>query len=275
MAGLSVIVLAAERKGVVNPLATRFEVSHKCIIPLEGQPLISHVLETLSKHPAVATIVISVEQQAFALVKTAIAQTIENANADGPEIRLAPAADNLADSVIAASMGQKGPFIITTADNALLRPLSLDAMHDALRENDAAIAMAPRDAVLAAHPEGQRRFYNFRDGEYSNCNLYGIASHEALGAADIFRGGGQFSKKAARIIEAFGLYNLILLKVRLLSLAKGLHRISRRIGLKIKPVILADGSQAIDVDNDRTYRVVSELLSLRDQPSDEILPNQG
>ena len=31
---------------------------------------------------------------------------------------------------------------------------------------------------MAAHPEGQRRYYGFSDDEYSNCNLYGLAGVE-------------------------------------------------------------------------------------------------
>ena len=37
------------------------------------------------------------------------------------------------------------------------------------------VALARKEDVLAAHPEGQRRFYKFRDGEFSNCNLYGLS----------------------------------------------------------------------------------------------------
>lgn len=250
---LRVIVLAAQRRGVIDPLATRFGVSHKCLAPLRGRPLIAHVMDTLAGCPGVGSIAVSVEAEAFEPVRGTLPAT-------GTRIDLVPAADNIADSVIAAASGHGGPLLITTADNALLTRDSVQAMHAALRKHDAAIAMARREAVLAAHPDGQRRFYRFRDGEFSNCNLYGIGNPLALHAAEIFRGGGQFAKKASRIVDAFGLANLILLRLRVLTLDGGLKRISRRIGLGVVPVILPDGSQAIDVDNDRTYGVVDELL---------------
>lgn len=260
---LRVIVLAAERKGVVNPLALRFATSHKCLVPLCGQPLITHVLETLSAHPRVASIAISIDQDAIASVRA----VLPAARFDQPEIRFVPAADSIADSVIAAAETHAGPLLITTADNALLQPASVDAIHASLLVNDVALAMARRDAVLAAHPEGQRRFYRFRDDQYSNCNLYGLSGANALSAAEIFRGGGQFAKNASRIVDAFGLLNLILLRTRLIALQTGLQRISRRIGLQIAPVILEDGSQAIDVDNDRTYAIVEQLLEFRSNPA--------
>lgn len=258
MGPLRVIVLAAQRKGVIDPLATKFATSHKCLVPLDGRPLIAHVLETLSRHPRVSEIVVSVEPALFADIAR-----IANRGGMGEKVRSMPSSDNIADSVIAAARGHDGPILITTADNALLTPKSVNVMADALALGDAAMAFAPERAVHAAHVDGQRRFYRFRDGSYSNCNLYGLADQSALAAAEIFRGGGQFAKKARRIIEAFGLLNLMLLNWRLVSMEQGLARISRRIGIGIVPVILSDGTQAIDVDNERTYRVVSEILARR------------
>ena len=206
---LRVIVLAAQRPGIIDPLAARFGVSHKCLVPLNGRALMAYVVETAACHPAVESVVISVEPAAFHLVEHALPKASQASSA----IVFSAAADNLADSVREAAAGHDGPMLITTADNPLLTMHSIDAMAVALADSDVALAMAPRDAVLAAHPNGQRRFYGFRDGEYFNCNLYGIASNRALSAADVFRGGGQFAKKASRIIAAFGLLNLLLLRL--------------------------------------------------------------
>jgi GTP:adenosylcobinamide-phosphate guanylyltransferase len=251
------IVLAAQRPGIVDPLATAFGVSHKCLVPVCGKPLIAHVLHIVATHPQIADIRISVEPEQFGTID-AIARRVDGSG----RIACVASADNLADSVAAAAAGGQGAIVITTADNALLTPSAIDAMLAALEgDADVAIAMAPRDAVLAAHPDGQRRFYRFRDDAYSNCNLYGLSGTHALAAAEIFRGGGQFAKKARRIVAAFGLANLILLRMRACSLAGGLGRISRRIGLKIVPVVLRDGRNAIDVDNERTHSIVSALIA--------------
>ena len=45
-----VIILAAQRAGVVNPLAERAGVSHKCLAPIYGKPLIEWVLDTCYRH---------------------------------------------------------------------------------------------------------------------------------------------------------------------------------------------------------------------------------
>lgn len=255
---LRVIVLAAQRKGVTDPLAMRFGTSHKCLIPLHGRPLIAHVLETLSDHPCVSEIFVSVEPELHRPIARIACQF-----RIGDKVRTVPAADNLADSVLGAAHGHEGPIVITTADNALLSANSIDAVASALSRGDVAMAFAQEHSVRAAHADGQRRFYQFRDGGYSNCNLYAIANPGALIAAEIFRGGGQFAKKAKRIVQAFGLLNLILFRTGLLTMENALQRISRRFGVTIIPVVLADGSQSIDVDNDRTYGVVAELMAAR------------
>lgn len=254
-----VIVLAAQRKNLLDPLAANFGMTHKCLVPLRNRPLIAHVIDVLATHPLVGAIAVSVETEAFAQIAGALPDDAR----DIAPIYLHASQDNLADSVIAAAEGHDGPLLITTADNALLTHSSIDAMLDALQNSDVAIAMAPRHAVLDAHPSGQRRFYRFRDDEYSNCNLYGMATAKALGAAEIFRGGGQFAKKAHRLVAAFGFLNLLLLRLRLISLHQAMRRISVRLGLSISPVILHDGSQAIDVDNDRTYHIVEQILTAR------------
>jgi len=38
---------------------------------------------------------------------------------------------------------------------------------------------------------------------------------------------------------------------------------SKRFGIKIRRVPISDGTQAIDVDNERTYRIVEAILQNR------------
>lgn len=255
---VNVILLAAQRPGITDPLAIAHNVSHKCIIPIGGKPLIAHVLETLVHHPAVADIGISIEPEAF----SALAPIIETFGDNGKQIRCIPSKPSITDSVIAAmeDMGDT-PTMITTADNALLTAVAIQKMADALSsDTDVAVALTTKPAVLSTHPEGQNRFYTFSDNHYSNCNLYGLSGTHAFAAAEIFRGGGQFAKKMGRIVESFGVLNLLLLRSGMVSLDAAMRRISKRIGLRITAVVLDEGRNAIDVDNERTYQVVAHVL---------------
>ena len=255
----TIIVLAAQRAGVVNPLAERAGVSHKCLVPICDKPLIAHVLDTLAACDGVANVRISLEPDSHAQLNDLIAPYRQA----GMTIDMVASSTNIVESVLAAAEGQAEPFIITTADNVLLTPQAVGAVRDALRESDIAINLARKASVQAIHPVAQRRFYEFRDDGYANCNLYGVAGRSGFGAAEAFREGGQFMKNPKRLINAFGLFNIILFRLKLISLQGAMKRISRRFGLTFTALVPADGSQAVDVDNERTFGVAEMVLKQR------------
>jgi CTP:molybdopterin cytidylyltransferase MocA len=254
--GIRVIVLAAQRDGQLDPLAAEAGVSHKCLVPIGGRPLLAHVLDALSRVERVDEVRIVVERGAEArLAQVAVAA--------GMMARFAEAADNIADSVYAGAAGATGLVVITTADNVLLTPAAVDQVIDKLvAGDDTVVALARKEDVLSAHPEGQRRFYRFKGGEFSNCNLYGL-SQKGLRLAETFRSGGQFAKHPLRIAKAFGFFNLFLLRIAILPLDAAMRRLSRRFRVRVASVVLSDGAHAIDVDNRRTYDIAALLMEKR------------
>jgi GTP:adenosylcobinamide-phosphate guanylyltransferase len=252
----TVVVLAAQRNGRLDPLAAEAGVTHKCLVPIGGLPLLAHVLSALGEVGDIDSIRISVEDGAADRLRPIAALT-------GLPVSFVAAADNIADSVYRAAEGAAGPVVVTTADNVLLTPPAVRQVMDRLAGGaDAVLALARKEDVLAAHPQGQRRFYKFRDGEFSNCNLYGL-SQRGLGLAETFREGGQFAKNPMRIARAFGFLNLVILRYGLVSLARAMQRLGRRFRVRAEAVVLADGAHAIDVDNRRTYDIAAELLDRR------------
>jgi CTP:molybdopterin cytidylyltransferase MocA len=254
------IVLAAQRGGRLDPLADRAGVTHKCLVPIMGRPLLEHVLRALVAVPGLQRIHISVEGDAAEMVRR-----VPGASGDlGVPVDLVPAAPSLTDSVYAAAHNVEGPILITTADNVLLSPEVAARLVARLRGGaDAVLTLATREAVLAAHPDGQRRFYKLSGGSYSNCNLYGLNGARALRMAETFRSGGQFAKNPKRLAETFGLFNLLLVRFALISIEGAMKRASRRFGVRAEALVVDDGSQAIDVDTGRTYDIAAELLERR------------
>ena len=252
----TIVILAAQRDGRLDPLAAEAGVSHKCLVPIGGRPLLAHVLEAFAGLKGIAAVRIAVEPGADAHLRPI-------AEVSGLPVSFVPSADNIADSVYAAAAGSAGPIVVTTADNVLLTPKAVREIAVRLEGgDDTVIALARKEDVLSAHPEGQRRFYKFRDGEFSNCNLYGL-SHKGLESAETFREGGQFAKNPMRIARAFGFLNLIRLRYGLVTLDGAMQRLGRRLGVKVSAVVLADGAHAIDVDNARTYGIAAQLLDRR------------
>lgn len=252
----TVIVLAAQRGGRLDPLAAEAGVTHKCLVPIGGRPLLAHVLSALAEVEGIESIRISVEDGAAGKLRAVTDQF-------GLPIAFVPAADNIADSVYRAAEGTGGPVVVTTADNVLLTADAVRQVADRLLAgDDAVVALARKEDILAAHPQAQRNFYTFRDGGFSNCNLYGL-SLAGLTAAEAFREGGQFFKHPMRIARAFGFLNLILMRYGLVTTEGAMRRLGRRFRIKASRVILADGAHAVDVDNRRTYDIAAMLLEKR------------
>ncbi|MBH5322754.1 NTP transferase domain-containing protein [Aurantiacibacter sediminis] len=266
---VTVIVLAAQRTGVTNPLAARAGVSHKALVPICGRPLIEHVMEVLTSSAGVSDIRVVLEPEGQQIVDPAL----ETFRPRGIPITLHNSDANIVESVLGAIQGEDRPFIVTTADNVLLTKQGLDQARTTLLQSDGIITLTTRERVWAVHPQGQRGFYDFKDAGYASCNLFGLNGQKSLRAAEVFREGGQFMSNKGRMIRAFGLFNIILMGLKLISLPRGLQRISKRFGLDIRPVIYEDGSLAIDVDNERTFIIAEWILGQRlgmDIPKPEI-----
>jgi len=255
------LVLAAQRAGVTDPLAEKCGVSHKCLIDMDGTPMIERVLTSLRGSKHVDKILISIDDPSALDGLEGLQKDVQSG-----AIELIQSAHNLAESVAVALDGVDAyPVIICTADNALQTAEMIDHFCSEFSESkaDAGVSMTPAELIWSKYPDGQRRPYRFKDGKYSNCNLYAIRSRDCLIAAKPFRSGGQFAKSAKRILQAFGLVNMVLYKYGFLTLHNAYARVSKRLGIVIKPIILPFAEAPIDVDNERTEKIALRILKER------------
>lgn len=260
----TILILAGKRDGKLDPLAERAQVSHKCRVPIMGKPLLQWVLEAVAPAFPDARILISIhDPEVIADLPGVVALTASG------RLQMCKAQAGIVESVEAAIAEAGGdaafPLLITTADNVLAEPDYLRGVHEAAlaSEGDAVVVLASRESILAAHPEGQRRFYEFSDIAISNCNVFWLRNRKALAATEAFREGGQFAKNRARIAKAFGIWNLIRFRLGWWTLDGAFRAISKRFGVRVVPQITPDGAFAIDVDNERTYGVAELLLKAR------------
>lgn len=258
---VTALVMAAKRVGIDDPLAVKHSVTHKCLIPMDDRPMIELVLLSLGGSDHVKEILISIEDE------TALdGITMITDGSLGKPVTLVQSEGNLFDSVAAALEGQdRFPAIICTADNALQTAEMVDHFCEGFvgTDCDAAVALTEAEVIWAKYPEGQRRPYQFKDGKYSNCNLFGLRTPRAVAAAEAFRGGGQFGKSKKRILKAFGLINLLKYHYKLVGLDGVFKGLSGRFKVKIIAVIMPFAEAPIDVDNERTERIAREILAAR------------
>ena len=259
----TVLILAGQRLGKVDPLAEAHGAQHKCLVPLLGRPLIGYVLDAVDAAFPDAQIVVSINDP-----RALDAEPEARRFFDAGRIRTVVSEENLLDSVFAAAQEARFPLLITTGDNVLITPDALRGFHArAMAEGaDAAALFARKEDILAAHPEGQPRFWKFRDGEFSGCNTFWMKDQGAFVVGEIFRGGGQFLKFPQRFVAAFGVANLIGFRLHLFTVRHMLARISKRFGKTLRVHIADNGRLAIDVDNAFSHRVAERLLRGADAP---------
>lgn len=252
------IVLAGQRPGTANPLAMRFGVANKCLVPMQDRPLIEHVLATLGTHPRVGEIHVSTDSDSAPAIAEAASRAGGNV-----KVKLVETRDSLPESIAAAAEGAAGPLLLTTGDHVLLAPAAIDSVAVTLARAEVALAMVRREAVTAAHPQGQRRFYEFSDGAYADCRLCGASGIGALKALGLLTDGGRQLRDPSQVGNLLGMADRLKLKVNALSLEAVVQKVGRKVGVEAVPVVLADGSQAFAIDNDLTYGITEQLLTQR------------
>ena len=63
---------------------------------------------------------------------------------------------------------------------------------------------------------------------------------------------------------AFGPINILMLRLGAYDREEAMRKLGRRLGISIEATEFTDGSLAIDVDNERTFRVCEEILARRE-----------
>lgn len=256
------VIMAAQRTGVVNPLAEAAGVSHKCLVEIEGKPLIEHTLSAIVDSGLACSVTISIEDEAplreVGYVRGLLASRF---------VRVARSGENIFDSVAAALENEDAfPAVITTADNVLFTPEMLAFFCNEAVRFDACAGMASKETLYSKYPGGQKRFHKFRDGEFTNCNIFAIMNPNALKAAEIFRSGGQFLKASRRkLIGAFGLFNAIAYRAAWFKRDDAFAHIGKRFGLNVGVVEMPYPEAPIDVDNERTLGFATDILKKRKQ----------
>lgn len=263
-AKFTALVLAASRRGAQDPVAQIQNLSHKCLVTLNGTPMVQRVIEALRGAKHIGRIFVSIEDPNILRHVPALAAML-----DKGEIVAVRSEGNLAQSIYNAVReigGTPYPLVISTADNALHTPELNDHFCNEVANSDADVfvAMTRAQLILDKYPGGQRAFHRLKDEAYSSCNLYCIKTAEGLKAAEAFATGGQFGKKPQRIINAFGIWAFILYKLRLVTLDGVMRQISRGVKAKVQATRIPWAEGPIDVDNPKDYALVTSILEARE-----------
>ena len=258
MSGQVTALLVAGRRPGVDPLAAHFGVEDKALIELAGEPMLSRVARTLADHPAIGRIVIIAQEpdRLMAAVPWLAGHPKVEGQAGGGSVSAA-----IATAIEARPEGF--PFLLTTADNALLTGAMIDHFIAAARGHDLAVGLVERSTVLAAYPESRRTWIKFRGGAYSGANLFWLGTAGVMPVLALWQTIEQQRKRAHAVIRAFGPVMLAGVALRLFSLQTAIHRAGRRFGLDATAVDLPFAEACMDVDSPADHAQAMHIIEQR------------
>jgi GTP:adenosylcobinamide-phosphate guanylyltransferase len=247
------IVLAGQRPGT-DDLAQHFGVRWKALVPVGGETMLTRVLRTLHKSPAIGEIIVL--GQDIDALKPAVDA--------GGGATLVQSADGISLSVKKQmeAIGFASPVLVTTADHPLL---TADMIAQFLDEagGDVAVAMVERQVMLAQFPDAKRTWLRFSDGAWSGANLFALMSPKAMAALDLWAEAEQDRKKAWKLFLHFGFWLALRALTRTIGLNAALAKAGHRLDIEVRLVPMFDPVAAIDVDKLSDHALADDILARR------------
>ena len=255
MTGFSALVLAGSRGGP-DPVAQAAGVSHKGLATVGGETLLARVVGALmlagAGRIAVSTDNAEIEAAAIAMAAAGGAVFIEPL----------PATGSPSQSVAQGFAAMGAPLLVTTVDHALLQAEWIaQFLADAPPDADIAALLAPEAVVRAAVPDTQRTWLNLRDGRYSGCNLFYLATGRAVQAVDLWRKVERHRKQPWKIAGILGLDMLAQYLAGRLTLDEAVARLGAKAGVKAAAVRSTYGLAAVDVDKPADLDLVRRIAA--------------
>ena len=246
---ITVLMLAGQRQGVVDPLCEMKGTDRKAVVPILGKPMLLYPLDAL---------------ESFGLNMPV---HISGFDADyDPRLTPAPSAPGPAESAAAAlESGMSYPVLMTTCDHALLTPEILQSFLDQAQASgaDFCAGLAEKDVIQPAYPNVKRTYLKFSDRSVSGCNLFYLANENGVKAVHFWKRAQSFRKRPMRLAFSTGFLAPIMYMTGLLSLAGAFRHASKKLGIVAKPILIPIAEAAIDVDKPSDLELVEAILKAK------------
>jgi GTP:adenosylcobinamide-phosphate guanylyltransferase len=248
------LVLAAGR-GPDDPLSRAFSVTHKCLLPLAGKPMLQHVINGLNASARFNAIAVSIEDPS--LLRAALGPL---ADAAKPVVSAPSASLSVAHAF--ATVPLQPPILVTTGDHPLLRQDIIGEFLDrsAASGADLTVGLATAEVILSAYPEARRTFLHFGRERVSGCNLFAFNTSAAIKVIDHWHQVEKSRKRPWRLVRSFGLAPLLRYAIGALSLKAAFSAASRALDLTVEPILLPFAESAIDIDKPADLELAEKIL---------------
>lgn len=261
---MAVIVLAGDRSKS-DSLIDHSTAGCKALIDIDGVPMVRRVIDSLLASKVVSAITLAGPEAVELATDHGLSSLVEEGRIQwrAPEASPSTSAYNAMQAI-----SPEQPVLLTTADHPLLTPEIVDAFgRQSLSDDvDVAVGLAPHALVTEAYPGIRKTVLRFSDGDFCGCNLFAFLTPEGRRAASFWRKIEQERKKPLLVIGLLGWMAVIRYRLGLLPLEEALAKLSKRLGLRMRAVILPYADAAIDVDSIADLMLVKGSLEKSADP---------
>lgn len=256
------ILLAGKRSGN-DPVASIFGLEYKALVPMVGRPMIAYALDALRAAKSIGDIhiVFDGEDELFGSCGK-LKKEMDAAN-----VKVVATAKSICESILKAidETGQKHPYLVTTADHALLIPEVVDYFCERAQHlSGLGAGFVEEKYIKAMYPNSKRTYLPFRDTNLSGANLFAFMSPDSRKVLEFWKSVENERKRPWKLFKAFGFFNMVGLMLRLLSVKGAFKRASKVLDVETEAIRLPYAEAAIDVDSPRDYVQVTKILEDRD-----------
>ena len=246
------VVLAGSRPGG-EPLAREFGKEQKALIPVAGEPMVRRPVRALLQSEKIGHI----------LVLSQSPDAIAAALPDDERIGVQQSKGTIAETMLGLLQDDRvaWPLLVTTADHALLDPITVDEFCTQAEGADIAIGVVERANLMRRLPQSKRTWLKFAGGAYTGANLFALASPKVAPAIELWRSVEQDRKKAWRIVSVLGPHVLVAVALRLVTIDGVLAQLGSRLGLTIKAIRLSNPLAGVDVDKAEDHALAEAILA--------------
>jgi CTP:molybdopterin cytidylyltransferase MocA len=251
------VVLAGDRNPD-DPLVRQTGACCKALVTIDGRPMLDGVVATLQRSEWIQRVLLSGPSRRCVETDVALKTALESGTIDWLEPQSSPSSSAYAAM---QQLSANAPVLVTTADHPLLRADIVDHfVREAVSGSaDVAVAVTRFDDIQQKFPAARKTVLRFREGGFCGCNLFAFLTPQSRCVADAWRRVEQQRKNPLRVISQLGWWSVLRYLLGRLPLDTALDELSRRLRVRIRPVILPFPEAAIDVDTIADQRLVEGI----------------
>jgi len=229
-----------------DPLAKRYTVAAKALVPIGGHPMVAHVLQALVDSGVIERIVFV-----------------------GPGEDLTPPPDEVIEDQggllknLEAALEHlpEGRFLVVTADVPLVNGESVRWVVENAPNAGLVYPIIPKEAIEARWPGMRRTYVRFTEGVFTGGNLLVVDRAMLRKAMPIIHKVIELRKRPLSLARLVGLSVLFRFVFGRLGLSWTEARASKVVGVSIKALITPHPEIGVDVDKEDDLKFMEEIRS--------------